>query len=340
MLNTDLGFNKEQLMVITRADAVGNHVKAFKEALVRIPEVVRVTSSTTVPGYSGSGRTYQIEGRPGDLMEFRINYIDHDFFDTYEIKLDTGRAFNASFPSDKYASIINESTIRQFNLKDPLSIKLLSNYEKLQIIGVAKDFHFESLHSEISPYIFRMKDDSTNYGYFSIRLSAHANQSTIKEIERVWNEFCTNDPFQFYFMDQDLSRRYQEERQSAQLSLVFSLMAIIVAALGLFGLTSFTIAQRTKEIGIRKTLGSSVRNIIYLITREFVLLIIISTAISWPLIYYIAENWLRNYHYRIDLRLIDFLPGFIIALIIALTTISYRAIRSANTNPVEALRYE
>jgi putative ABC transport system permease protein len=340
MLNKDLGFNKEQLLVITNAGAVGNRVKTFKDAIAKVPEVIKMSSSTAVPGHSESGTTYAVEGRPGEIFEFKINYIDYDFFDTYGIKLSSGRAFDESFGAEKDACIINESAVKELALANPLTSNLISGRNKLSIVGVLKNFHFESLRNQINPYVFRYKNDNNNYGYFSIRLSTKASANTIKGIEKIWNEFVPNDPFRFFFMDQDFAQKYKEEKQNARLSVLFSILAVIIASLGLFGLTSFTIEQRTKEIGIRKTMGASIASIFYLISKEFILLVAISTIISWPLIYYVAHNWLRNYYYRINLRPFDFLAGFIIALVIAVITISYRTIKSARTNPIEALRYE
>ncbi|HJZ40390.1 MAG TPA: FtsX-like permease family protein [Bacteroidales bacterium] len=340
MLNKDLGFNKEQLLVISHADAIGDQIKVFKDELAKIPEVLKVASSTAVPGRSESGKTYVVEGRVGDIMEFKINYIDYDFFETYGISLTSGRDFNESFTTDNTACIVNETAVKRLNLTNPLATRLVDNFEKLSIVGIVKNFHFESLQNAINPYVFKIKSEGDNYGFFSIRLSTRATSNTIKEVEKVWNVFAGNDPLQFFFMDQDFEQKYKEEKQSAQLSVIFSILAVIIASLGLFGLTSFTIEQRTKEIGIRKTMGASLAGIFYLISKEFIWLVTISALISWPLVYFVAKNWLQNYHYRIDLRPWDFLAGFLIALIIALITISYRTIRSARTNPVEALRYE
>ena len=340
MLSKDLGFNKERLMVISHAESVGTHVKAFKDALNRIPEVDIVTASTAVPGHSESGKTYTVEGLTGKVMDFRINYVDYDFFETYGMKLDSGRAFDASFAADYNAGVVNESAVKQLNLRNPFATILVDGYEKVSIVGTVRNFHFESLHSQINPYIFRLKDDSTNYGFFSVRLLPAATAKTIREIERVWKTFAPEDPIQFFFMDEDFARKYKEERQNAQLSVIFSVLAIIIASLGLFGLTSFSIEQRTKEIGLRKSMGATVPGIFLLITREFIMLVLISTLISWPLIYFIARDWLENYYYRINLKPFDFLAGFFITLVIAMITISYRIAKTATTNPVEALRYE
>jgi putative ABC transport system permease protein len=338
MLNKDLGFNKEQLLVIRSTDKVGNHVKAFKDALMKIPEVIKTTSSSQVPGHSDSQQTFFIESRPGEIHNFNINYVDYDYFETYNIKILSGRTFNESNASDKDACIVNERAIKQYQLNNPFSTSLSYGKNKTSIIGVAKNFHFESLQNEIKPYVFTCRNE--NNGYMSMRLSSKATAKTIGEIEKVWKGFTSNDPLQYFFMDQDFEQKYKGEKQNAQLSVLFSIIAIIIASMGLFGLTSFTIVQRTKEIGIRKTMGASIIGIFYMISKEFIILVSVSTLIAWPLIFYVASKWLQNYYYRISLRPFDFLIGFLIALIIALITISYRTINLAKVNPIETLRYE
>jgi putative ABC transport system permease protein len=340
MLNKNLGFNKEQLLVIPNTNKVGSHVKAFKEALMKISGVIKVTSSTQVPGHSDSQQTFFMESRPGEICNFNINYVDYDYFDTYGIKILSGRAFNEFYATDKDACIVNERALKQYNLIDPFTTRLSYNKNKATIIGVSQNFHFESLQNEIKPYIFTLKKEDMNYGYISVRFSKKVKVNTIGQIEEVWKGFTSHEPLQFFFMDQDFAQKYMGEKQNAQLSVLFSIIAIIIASLGLFGLTSFTIAQRTKEIGIRKTMGASIENIFYLISKEFIILVSISTLIAFPLIFYVANKWLQNYYYRIHLRPFDFLAGFMIAIVIALLTISYRTIKSTRTNPVEALKCE
>jgi putative ABC transport system permease protein len=340
MLNKDLGFNKEQLMVIARADAIGKSVKTFKEAILKTPDVIQVTSSTAVPGHSESGRTYSVEGRDADVMDFKINFVDYDFFQTYDIRLASGRAFNESFADEKNACIVNESTINQLSITDPLNTNLVDGFSRLSIIGVVNDFHYESLQHGINPYIFKLKGDSMNYGYITVRLSANATTESIKNIEKLWDEFALNDPFHFFFLDQDFAQKYKEEKQNAILALVFSIMAIFIASIGLFGLMSFNLEQKTKEIGIRKAMGASIQSIFYEILKELLILVCIATIISWPVIYLVMKNWLQSFYYRINLGTLDFLASFLIAVVIALITIGYRTLYTAKANPVEALRYE
>jgi len=241
---------------------------------------------------------------------------------------------------------VNENAVHNFLLEDPFAIRFMMRDDEsdevtyMPIIGVAKDFHFESLRSDIMPYILRFKSEDTNWGYISIKLSPTASAITHEKIEEVWGSYTNNDPMQYFFMDEDFERLYKEEKQNARLSILFAVLGILIASLGLYGLTSFTVQQRTKEIGVRKTFGASIQNIWFLVAKEIMILVIISTAIAWPLIYWVADNWLKNYHYRINLRVTDFLIGFFIALIIALVTISYRTIKTALVNPSDSLRYE
>ena len=345
MLNKELGFNKEQLMVISQAETVGNRVNAFKNAVLNIPGVENITASTAAPGHNNNNNAYMMEGRAEETFLLNTNWVDYDFFDTYDIKLSSGRFFNETYSTDSSACIVNKSAVKGFNLDDPLTTRFISPSDDgeiiyLPVIGVAEDFHHESLHSKITPYMFKFKDETNNWGYISIRLANSASKNTIKEIEKVWKEFTSNVPLQYFFMDQDFDRMYKEEKQNALLSVIFAIIAILIATLGLFGLTSFTVQQRTKEIGIRRALGASVSNIFYLITKETLILVTISTLIAWPLIYLVAKNWLQNYHYRINLSAFDFAFGFAIAIVIAITTISYRTLKAAGVNPSDSLRYE
>jgi len=346
MQNTDLGFNKEHVLVIQRADAIGNHVNEFKTALQKIPGVLFVSASTAVPGHSNNNNGYMIKGRPEETFLLQTNWVDEDYLETYGHKLESGRFFDKTIISDKDACIINQEAIKDFTLTNPFETKIIrsngGNEENsvLPIIGVVRDFHFESLRSEITPHVMMFKTEDNQWGYFSIRLSPNAGPSTLKEIEKTWESFTASDPMQYFFMDKDVEQMYQAERQNAQLAIVFTIMAILIAALGLYGLTTFTVQQRTHEIGIRKTFGASVSTIWYMIAKEIIILLIVSMAISLPLIYLVADNWLQNYYYRIQLNVLDFASGFLIAALIALITISYRAIKAAMMNPAVSLRYE
>ena len=288
---------------------------------------------------------YGIEGRKDESYLLQSNWVDPDYIETFEMKLASGRGFDRSFTSDKDACIINESAARNFGITDITNTRFMlpqdsGKFQYLQVIGIVKDFNFESLRNPIQPYILLSKGEYQNWGYVTVRLTAQNYSQTISEIEKRWKEFTSNDPLQYYFVDEDFEQMYLQEKQNAQLAVIFSALAILIAALGLFGLTSFTVEQRTKEIGIRKAMGSSVPGIYFVISKEIILLVSISALIAWPLIYYIADKWLQNFYYRINAGAFSFLAGLGIALTVATLTISYRILRAARINPAQSLKYE
>lgn len=346
MINKDMGFKKDHLVVLRRASVLGSQVNTFKEELLNIPGVVNASASTAAPAHNNNGNAYTMEGRDQESFLLETNWVDYDYFDTYGIKLKDGRLFDKNFATDNETCIVNYSAVQNFGLENPLTTRFNvpsdnpENPSFMPIIGVVEDFHFRSLHSRIEPYMFRFKNEDIQWGFVSVRINPESPNKTLQEIEKVWKSFTLNEPMQYFFLDEDLKTLYNEEQQNAKLSIVFTILAIVIASLGLFGLTSFTVEQRTKEIGIRKALGASVGTIFYLISKEIIILVSISTVIAWPLIFIIARNWLQNYHYKITLNVFDFLIGFIIAIAIAVITISYRTLKTARLNPSESLRYE
>ena len=347
MINKDMGFNKEHLLVVRRASVLGSQVKTFKEDILKLPGVVSASSSTAAPAHNNNGNGYTMEGRNQESFLIETNWVDYDYFKTYGISLASGRLFDREFPTDVEACIVNNSTVQNFGLEKPFETRFNvpdddpeAEKRYMPIIGVVNDFHFRSLQNRIEPYIFRFKNDDILWGYFSIRLAKDAPANTLNEIENIWKDFTSNEPMQYFFLDENLKTLYKEEQQNAKLSIVFTILAIIIASLGLFGLTSFTVEQRTKEIGIRKAMGATVGNIFYIISKEIIILVSVSTLIAWPAVFFIARNWLQNYYYKISLNVFDFLIGFIIALVIAVLTITYRTLKTAKLNPSESLRYE
>lgn len=345
MLHKDIGFNKEQLLVINRADALGAKVKAFKTAVKEIPGVINIASSTAVPGRNNNNNGYTMEGRKDESFLMTTNWVDYDYMDTYGFSLVSGRSFNEAYATDKQACMVNESVIKNYSITEPEKARFIlpgdpKNLQYLNIIGVVKNFNFESLKNPIQPYIFCFKTDENLWGYLTVRLSGKDYSKTISSIESKWKEFVQNNPLQYYFLDADFEQMYLQEKQNAQMAIIFSALAIFIAALGLFGLTSFTVEQRTKEIGVRKAMGSSVAGIYVAISKEVFVLISISALIAWPIIYYIADKWLQNFYYRINPGVFSFVAGLTIALGIALLTISYRILKAARVNPAQSLKYE
>lgn len=346
MISKDLGFEKEHIIVIRRATVLGNQVNAFREELRALPGVLSVSASTAVPGHSNNNNGFRIQGRDEESFLFQTTWADYDFLETYGMKLADGRNFDREMATDRMAVIINERSVRNYNLQDPLSTRIIGFHHSsdepstFHVIGVLRDYHFESLRSEISPCVLQFKDENINWGYVSIRLAPTANAQTLEDVEKVWATFTASEPMLWFFLDKDFERMYQEEKQNASLSVLFTILAIFIASIGLYGLTAFTIAQRTKEIGVRKTFGASIWTIWFMMSREMLSLVLIATAIAWPLVYWVADNWLQNYAYRIQLNPIDFLAGFLIAVGIAIATLSYRTLKAASVNPSISLRYE
>jgi putative ABC transport system permease protein len=344
MLNKDVGFNKEQLIVIERAHVLGNKIKSFKENVKRISGVINIASSTAVPGRSNNNNGYMMEGRKDETFLMTTTWVDYDYLDTYGMTLVSGRPFSESFTTDKQACILNESSVKNFSITDLEKTRILKPDEKgpesIPIIGVVKDFNYESLRNPIQPYIMLLQDENNQWGYISVKLNASNYSATINEIEKVWKEYAANSPLQYYFLDADFEKMYIQEKQNAQMAVIFAVLAIFIASLGLFGLTSYTVEQRTKEIGVRKAMGSSIGGIYIEISKEIIILVSISALIAWPVIYYYAGKWLENFYYKINLGFFSFIAGLTIALGIALITISYRVMKAARVNPAQSLKYE
>jgi putative ABC transport system permease protein len=320
-------------------------MKSFKEAVKNIPGVINISSSTAVPNRINNDNAYTMEGRKDESFLMVTNWVDYNFLDTYGMTLTDGRFFNESYTTDKKACLVNESAIKNFGITDFRSTRFIESgdsgkVEYLPILGVVKNFNFESLRNPIGPYIFKFQNEGMMWGYLSVRLSAVNYAKTIADIEAKWKEFTANNPLQYYFLDEDFEKMYIQEKQNAQMAVIFAVLAIFIAALGLFGLTSFTVEQRTKEIGVRKAMGSSIAGIYIEISKEIVILVSISALIAWPVSYYYAGRWLENFYYRINPGAFSFIAGLTIALGIAVMTISYRVIKAARVNPAQSLKYE
>ncbi len=345
MVNKEMGFDKERLMVIEQAGSIGDQINAFKEEILRLPGVANASVSTAVPGRNNNLNAYMLEGRNAETFLLQSNWVDYDFLDTYGLTMDQGRFFNREYGSDQQACVVNQKTMEEFGLKTLVSSRFMVIHDDgeinyIPIIGVSRDFHFRSLHNRISPYIMRFKTDGIYFGYITVKFASEASSQTIRQIENIWKRFASNNPLQYYFMENDILQMYRNERQNAQLSVLFTILGIFIAALGLFGLTSYTIEQRTKEVGVRKALGASVPGIFYLISKEIIALVCIATVVAWPLIFFVARNWLQNYYYRISLSVFEFAVGFLAAIAVAIATISYQTLKTTRINPAQTLRYE
>ena len=343
----NLGFNKEQVVIINKTDDIGKNIESFKRELASYPKVVKVTNSTSIPGNQRGDTAYKIEGTSANQsVDIRVIGCDYNFTNTYDIKMAAGRFFSKEHPSDTMAVVLNQAAVRSFGVSNPVG-KNLVEYGKTQdksinhrIIGVVKDFNFESLHQKIRPLVFRLFA-SRNFGRFvSVRIAAGDYQNTISFIEKTWKKFAGDQAFDYSFFDQTWSHLYIAEQRTSKVSLVFSVLAIFIACLGLLGLAAFVTEQRTKEIGIRKVLGASMLEIFILLSKEFTKWVVIANVIAWPVAYFIMKNWLNDFAYKVSITPWIFLYSGVLALIIAVFTVSSQVIKAARANPVKSLRYE
>ncbi len=343
MINKDLGFDKENVLVLRRAYVLGAQVDAFKKEMLGIPGVVSVSTSTAVPGRPNNNNGYTLPGRSDETFLLNTTWADYDFLETYGIELAAGRYFDPELLTDREACLLNERAVRNMGIDDPFTTRVINlghGPPGFPVIGLLKDFHYESLRQDIAPAIIVFKHEDIHWGYVSIRYESHMLTRVLTDTETLWGSFAANQPMLYFFMDEDFNRLYREERQNAQLSVIFTLLAIFIASMGLYGLTAFSLQQRIKEIGIRKTFGAGVSNIWFMVCKEVMALVAVATLVAWPLAYWIGGNWLQNYPYRISMQPQDFLLGFVIAVLIALGSITYRVIRTASMNPSISLRYE
>lgn len=350
MLNKDLGFDKDNLLVIRRISVLEDQIGIFKAEVNKIPGVVNSTHSTMVPGHPNNNNAYQLESQPRDeTYVFDTNWADEDFLDVYGIEMVSGRFFTEDLSKDLHTCIVNQKSLKDYPIEDPYSERILRpggseeeglQLESFQIAGVLKDFHIRSLHRPISPYLILPASEDQQWGYLSVKVSPEGMSQTVDRIEQTWKKFTDNDPMLYFFMDNEYASLYQEEQRSSSLAVAFAVLTIFIASLGLFGLTSYTAEQRTREIGIRKAMGSSVSGIVQMIGKETLRLILLALVISWPLAYYFLVNWLTNYPYRVSLQPWDFIATLLIIVVVAFITISYQTIRAARKNPAHSLRYE
>ena len=341
----NLGFTKEHVLVVNRAYDLGNDYQAFKNELLNNPEIQNVSTSSSVPGRPFDGSTMQLEGAPReDLVPLSIYYTDYDFQKTLKIELAQGRYFSEDFPSDSMGVVINEIAAKRLGTDNPVGKRLLApgmNGEQsyLTIVGVLNDFNYESLHTDIRPISILLRKDNA-ITFMLIRMQSEDVGNTIRFVENKYKQFLPGNDFEYFFLDDDFEKLYQAEKRTALVFTIFSFLAIFVAGLGLLGLAAFSVEKRTKEIGIRKALGAGFMSILNLLYKEILILLIISSVIAWPISYYLMNEWLQNFSYKIDLTFAPFIIASILASLIATFTVGSQIIKSANTNPAHAIRYE
>jgi len=349
--NRNLGFDKEQMVVIPffgnrqNEEGAGRH-EALKNKILQNSSIVSASFSIDVPGGDMGYDAFLPEGKTNDETLRAMRYwVDHNFINTYGMEIVKGRNFSESFATDAgQALIINEKAAASLGWGEDVLGKRLVNVSRDNrpgiIVGVVKDFHSASMKMEISPVVIAL--DPRFFGFISVRIRPDSVSETLSFLESSLREIYPDREFDYsyYFIDDDFRNKYPEEEKIREIYIAFGFLAIFVACLGLFGLASYSVEQRTKEIGIRKVLGASGREIVLLLSKEFSKWVFAANIIAWPLAYYIMDRWLENFAYRISVRWDVFILSGLITAVIALFTVSFHSIKAANSNPANALKYE
>jgi putative ABC transport system permease protein len=278
-----------------------------------------------------------------DKLEVNFSVVDDHFIDLYDMELTKGQKFSEEFTTDQvHPLIINETAAKMIGFKEPIGRRSIfdSDGNEYEVIGIIKDFHFKPLHQEIEPLFMTLDRSETWMGYISIKVSPENFSQTLAFMEKKFREFSPDYPFNYSFLDESIDAKYKSEQKIGHIFDYFTLIAVFIACLGLLGLSSFTTERRTKEIGIRKTLGASASIIFALLSKDFVKWILAANILAWPVAYFAMTRWLQNYAYRIEIGIWMFFLSGLIALVIAMVTMSYAVIKAARANPVDSLRYE
>ncbi|WP_428654457.1 ABC transporter permease [Runella sp.] len=337
----NLGYDRENLIYVPLEGDLLKNYSTFKEEMLKtghIKEISKMTQAPTRIGNTTGGVDWPGKD-PNVNIQFAFTQVGYDFIKTLQLKLREGRDFSKAFATDSVGYIINEAALKRIGYKNPIDQPLTMWGKKGKIIGVLKDFHFQSLHSAIIPMIARL-DENIDYGSILIRTHAGKTKESLASLEKISKELNPKFPFTYQFSDDDYAKLYKSEQVVTQLANYFAILAIFISCLGLFGLATFTAEQRTKEIGVRKVLGASVAGITTLLSMDFIKPVLIATLIAFPVAWYFLKNWLEKYAYQIDLEWWYFASAAVAAIAIALLTVSYQAIRAALMNPVKSLKAE
>ncbi len=349
-INTkDMGMEPENVLVIQRAQAIASDRReAFCQELTGYPAIIAASRAHAIPGTSFSGNAFRREGTASREQHIISNsWVDFDYAEVLGLEMVEGRFFSRDFASDSLAVVMNETAVRSMGYDDPVGKRVYQTGAggtqdapedvAFTIIGVVKDFHFESLHQTINPMILSPGQWG---GYIIVKFGEGEATAAIDIVREKWNEFVDDQPLEYSFLMEDLTSGYRSEQRAGMIFSIFAILSIFIACLGLLGLASFTAEQRTKEIGIRKAMGASVGSVMMLLSREINFLVLISTLLAWPVAWYFMSNWLENFAYRVELGITLFLLASVLTYCIALSTVSFQAWKTARLNPVDTLRDE
>ncbi len=344
MRKKDLGFDPSHVVIVSlRNDETRNKGQLIKEEFLTYPDVLSVSLSSGLPAGQLSGTGYFPEGY-GDRDPWLIYGFaaDPDFVDkTMKMKIIKGRNFNTEFSTDSTAVLINEVLLKKLAWEDPIGKIINSDRTPptpYRIIGVIRDFHIQSLHQQINPIMIRFLTGQPNY--LIIKLLSESTRVSLLSLEDAWEKINPNIPFDYQFMDERIAQFYAYEKKMGNIFLYFTVFAFFIAALGLYGLASFISEQRTKEIGIRKAMGSSISRIAYGLSWDFAKPVLLANLMAWPLAWYAMNKWLQQFSFKTDIALWIFPAAALVTLFLALVTVNIQTIRAASSNPVNSLRYE
>ncbi len=346
--NTDLGFEMDDMMILELQDtAFRAKAEMFKEELLQNPDILGVTNSIGVPGENTWIQVVRMEKDTGWIDESSIiTIVDYNYLDVYGIKLKEGRFFDKKMSTDtEEAVVVNEALVEAYGWDNPIGKQIHWGFEldgsggrKMKVIGVIENYHFKSMHNRVQQQMMFMAD------FDKVHLSVRINKDKIREttdlIEEKWNDFGANRPFDYRFLEETWDEMYTSERKLGIIFRIATLLTIFIALLGLLGLSSFIAEQRTKEIGIRKVMGAGMTNIVSLLCREFAILICIAFILAIPISWYVMHRWLENFIFHINIGVLAFILGGLMALIVGMLTISFHIIKVASANPVDAIKYE
>jgi putative ABC transport system permease protein len=346
MTSKDMGFNKENLLVIRRPDALGRKLESFKEQVLQVPGVEKIANATAIPGTNNfNNNAFFLDNDP-TKSPYLINQdrVSFGFAEVMGIKLAEGRFLSKEFGTDTTAILINERAVKFLGLTDPVGKYILqpgepTQFTKFRIVGVMKDFNIASLHEKIGPVCFTLMRGN-NEGYLCIRLNSNNIQGTIKSIETIWKDYSNRQPYQYSFFADEFNRNYETEFKTGRIFILFSVLAIFIACLGLIGLITYMTTVRTREVGIRKTFGATKNIIVTLLSREVMILILISSLVAYPIAFFGIKIWLESFAEKISVSPFIYIIASIIGLAIGWLSIIYQALKAAAYNPAESLRYK
>lgn len=343
MQNKKLGYNKEHVIFIPDARLLGRNQDAFKQEILKDSRVEAASISRSVPSgpiTDGTEILPKNEESNGTEIHANIYHVDYDYLKTLGIKMLYGRNFSKDYPTDSAGVVINEAAARKLGWSEENSVGkyiVRSGQMKYKVVGVVADFNYESVKEKIAPLMMIL---GNNYGGLIVKIKTNDIKELLSDLKRQWGTFSPAGPFSYDFLDDKFAALFAREQLTRQIFSAFTLIAIIIAGLGLFGLSAFVIEQRTKEIGIRKVLGASVTEIAFMLSKEFTKWVILGNILACFAAYYLMGHWLNSYAYRISMNIWAFLGAITLAIAVVLITISYQTIKAATVNPVNSLKYE